>query len=163
MSARPKLVVKRPADDWAEFRPLEVSHRRQQPRSSVPKTLIIATFLFALIFAFWVFFRPQIRGTVAEIRKAMADLAQSRVTARKASPATAAASRRTLRSLDREHAESSRPANSGPGPFEVYLLDGDRYIRVDSSSRSVLLNMRTGETTWMDSDMVGRTPELRNR
>jgi hypothetical protein len=38
-----------------------------------------------------------------------------------------------------------------PGPFEVYLLDGNRYIRVDSSSRSVLLNMQTGETTWTDT------------
>lgn len=155
-------MVKRPADEWAQFRPLEVS-RRRQPRSAVPKTLVIASFLFALIFAFWVFFRPQIRGTMAEIRKAMADLAQARVTARKARPTTAAAARRTLRSTDRERVESPRSGNSGPGPFEVYLLDGDRYIRVDSSSRSVLLNMQTGETTWMDSEAVERTGEMRNR
>jgi len=34
---------------------------------------------------------------------------------------------------------------------------------VDSSSRSVLLNMQTGETTWMDSEAVERIPEMRNR
>lgn len=154
MSARPKVVVKRPADEWAEFRPVEVSSRRR-PRSAVPKTLVIATFLFSIIFAIWVFFRPQIRGTMSEIRKAMAELAQTRGAARKSSPATAAAVRRPLRPSARGRAESPQPGSSRPGPFEVYLLDGDHYIRVDSSSRSVLLNMQTGETTWMDSEGVG--------
>ncbi|HKW68006.1 MAG TPA: hypothetical protein VJP04_12005 [Terriglobales bacterium] len=41
-----------------------------------------------------------------------------------------------------------------PGPFEVYLLDGDRFVRVDASNRSVMLNMQTGETTWMASEGV---------
>lgn len=154
MSARPKLVVKRPADEWAEFRPVEVSSRRR-PRSAVPKTLVIATFLFSIIFAVWVFFRPQIRGTMAEIRTAMAELAQARVNGRKSRPATAAVVHRTLRPSARERVELLPRSGSGPGPFEVYLLDGDRYIRVDSSSRSVLLNMQTGEATWMDSDAVG--------
>ena len=154
MSARPKLATKRPADEWAEFRPIEVSSRRR-PRSVVPKTLVIATFLFSLIFAIWVFFRPQIRGTMAEIRKAMAELAQTREAPKKSSPAAAAAVRRPFRSPARGRAEFPQPGRSGPGPFEVYLLDGDHYIRVDSGSRSILLNMHTGETTWMDSDAAG--------
>ena len=162
MSAKPKPVVKRPADEWAEFRPVEVS-RRTRPRSAVPRTLVIATFLFSLIFAAWVFFRPQIRGTMAEIRTAMAELAQARVEGSKSRPATAAVVRRTLRPSARERVELPRRGDSGPGSFEVYLLDGNRYIRVDSSSRSVLLNMQTGETTWMDSEAVERTPEMRNR
>lgn len=84
----------------------------------------------------------------------MAELAQSRGAARKSSPTTAAEGRRPLRPSARGRAEAPQPGPRGPGPFEVYLLDGDRYIRVDSSSRSVLLNIQTGETTWMDSDAV---------
>ena len=85
----------------------------------------------------------------------MAELAQTREAPKKSSPAAAAAVRRPLRSSARGRAESRQPGSSGPGPFEVYLLDGDHYIRVDSGSRSILLNMHTGETTWMDSDAAG--------
>jgi len=93
----------------------------------------------------------------------MAELAQARVEGSKSRPATAAVVRRTLRPSGRERVELPQRGGSGPGPFEVYLLDGNRYIRVDSSSRSVLLNMQTGETTWMDSEAVERIPEMRNR
>ena len=51
--------------------------------------------------------------------------------------------------------ESLQRADRIAGPFEVYLLDGDRFVRVDASNRSVLLNMKTGETTWMASDGTG--------
>jgi hypothetical protein len=154
MSAKLKPMPRRPADNWDQFRPLEVTRRRRS-RSPLPK-LLIATFLFVALVIIWGVFKPQIRGTVSEISQAISRLGQRPAASTKARSAASAAVRRTLRpaqrGLDARWEETAR----SHGPFEVYLLDGDRYIRVDSSSRSVLLNMRTGETTWLDSDTSTR-------
>lgn len=149
MSAKLKLAPRKPADDWKEFRPLEVTRRRRS--RSVPRELIIASFLFVALVIIWVVFKPQIRGTVSEISQAISRLAQRPAAATKSHSPASAAVRRTQRAAQRGLDERWPDTARTPGPFEVYLLDGDRYIRVDSSSRSVLLNLRTGETTWLES------------
>lgn len=150
MSAKLKVVPRRPADDWQEFRPLEVTRRRRS-RSALPK-LLVAGFLFAALVIIWVVIKPQIRGTVSEISQAISRLGQRPAAATKAHSAVSAAVRRTSRPGQRGRDEQWVNTAATPGPFEVYLLDGDRYIHVDSSNKSVLLNMRTGETTWLESD-----------
>jgi hypothetical protein len=151
MSAKLKLAPRKPVDDWKEFRPLEVTRRRQS-RSLVPK-LLLAVFLFTGLAVMWVLFKPQIGGAVAELERAISQLGQKGAGSSKARSATSAVVRKATRPLHTEGGRVLDDAARAPGPFEVYLLDGDRFIRVDSSSRSVLLNMRTGETTWLDADV----------
>ncbi|MGE5205250.1 MAG: hypothetical protein ACM3PW_06520 [Chlamydiota bacterium] len=149
MSAKLKLAPRKPVDDWKEFRPLEVTRRRQS-RSVVPK-LLIAIFLFAGFAVMWLLFKPQIGGAVAELGRAISQLGQKQAVSSKPRSATSAVVRKATRVPRTGRGEWVDDAGRPPGPFEVYLLDGDRFIRVDSSSRSVLLNVQTGETTWLDS------------
>ena len=148
MSAKLKLAPRKAVDDWKEFRPLEVTRRRQS-RSLLPK-LLIATLLFAGLAVMWLLFKPQIGGAVAELGRAISQLGQRQAVLGKKRSATAAVVRKAARVPHTWRGEGVDDAARAPGPFEVYLLDGDRFIRVDSSSRSVLLNMQTGETTWLD-------------
>lgn len=150
MSAKPKLAPRKPVDEWKEFRPAAVSPRRP-PRSATPKLLVLS-FLTAVFFLSWIFFRPPIGKTVAEIKRVISELGRARPAATGPHAATSAVARRTVRSSRLARGESPQGGARVPGPFEVYLLDGDRFIRVDSSNRSVLLDMQTGETTWMASD-----------
>jgi hypothetical protein len=151
MSAKAKLAARKQVDEFREFRPVAVSSRRSS-RSAMPK-LVILSFLTVVFFLSWIFFRPSIGSTVAEIKKVISELGQNRVAATAPRPATSAATRKP------QHVrlglrESLPDAARIPGPFEVYLLDGDRFVRVDANNRSVLLNVQTGETTWMASDGV---------
>jgi hypothetical protein len=149
MSAKPKVAPRKQVDEFREFRPVAVSPR-QPSRSATPKLLILS-FLTVVFFLSWILFRPSIGNTVAEIKKVMSELARNRVAdaPRTATPAVA----RKVPQHDRLQRGESLPGDARvPGPFEVYLLDGDRFVRVDASNRSVLLNMQTGETTWTASD-----------
>ncbi|HJT01499.1 MAG TPA: hypothetical protein VJ756_20560 [Terriglobales bacterium] len=153
MSAKPKLTPGKQVDEFRAFRPVAVSSRRSS-RSVTPRLLVLS-FLTAIFFLSWIFFRPSIGQTVAEIKNVISELGRA--------PASETAPRTTTPALARkpQHArlgrEESVPDTARiPGPFEVYLLDGDRFIHVDASNRSVLLNMKTGETTWMASDGVGQ-------
>lgn len=149
MSAKLKLAPRKAVDDWKEFRPLEVTRRRQS-RSLFPK-LLLATFLFAGLAVLWLMFKPQIGGAVAEIGRAISQLGQKQAVSSRPRSGPSAVVRKAARPLRTEGGKLLDDAARAPGPFEVYLLDGDRFIRVDSSSRSVLLNVQTGETTWLDS------------
>lgn len=150
MSAKLKPALRRPVDDWTEFRPVEAS--RQKARRSVPTSLLVVTFLFAVLVTVWVLFKPQIAETVAEFSKAVSEMGQPRAVSSKSRATAAAPARRAARPVSASSASAPENATREPGPFEVYLLDGDRYVRVDSNDRSVLLNLRTGETTWLDSE-----------
>lgn len=154
MSARLKPAPRSPVDDWEEFRPAEISRGRSS-RSTGSK-LLVSVLLFAVLLLVWVLLKPPITGTVAQIRKAISGLGQSPAASRK--PRVAAGrTRREWQSARPQRAQELRdPGSAALRPFEVYLLDGDRYIRVDASSRSVLLNTQTGETTWIDSDRVAQ-------
>jgi hypothetical protein len=152
MSGKPKLSPGKQVDEFREFRPVAVSSRRQR-HSATPKLLILS-FLTVVFFLSWIFFRPSISKTVAEIKKVISELGQA--------PAGETAPRTTTPALAHkpQHARTGRGESvpdtaRDPGPFEVYLLDGDRFIHVDASNRSVLLDMKTGETTWIASDGVG--------
>ena len=143
--------MRRPVDDWTEFRPAEVSPRKM--RRSVPTSLLVVTFLFAVLVTVWVLFKPQIAETVAEFSKAVSEMGPA-TTPSKPRPSASISARRAARPVAASRGTALDSATRVPGPFEVYLLDGDRYVRVESNDRSVLLNMRTGETTWLDSDAV---------
>src|SRR5690348_11309544 len=152
MSAKPKVAPPKQVDDFREFRPVAVSPR-QPSRSATPKLLILS-FLTVIFFLSWILFRPSIGSTVAEIKKVMSELGRNQV-ATAPRTATSAVPHRVAQHAREGREESLPGAARLPGPFEVYLLDGDRFIRVDASNRSVLLNMQTGETTWMASEGVG--------
>lgn len=156
MSARPKQVLRQPADQWEEFRPAHATPRGS--RHSLRFKLLLTVLVFAAITLTWFWFRTPIQGTVAQIKKAISGLGQPRTAAKKARAAAPVSVHRTRRESRVEHEAWAGDAGQ-PGPFEVYLLDGDRYVRVDSSSRSVLLNMQTGEATWIYSDAL---PDARN-
>jgi hypothetical protein len=148
MNAKLKQVARPRVDEWKEFRPEVVS--RRPARSATPKLLILS-FLTGVFLLSWVFFKVPIIKTAAEIKSAISQFGQSRVAATEGPPATPAVARRTQRPSRLGRSEPVQDFAREPGPFEVYLLDGDRFIRVDSRDKSVLLNMQTGETTWMDS------------
>ena len=152
MSAKPKLAPRKQVDEFREFRPAAVSSRPPS-RSATPKLLILS-FLTVVFFLIWIFFRPSIGSTVAEFKKVISELGRNRV-ATAPRTATSSVARRVPRHARLGREESLPDAARIPGPFEVYLLDGDRFIRVDASNRSVLLNMQTGETTWIASEGVG--------
>jgi hypothetical protein len=149
MSAKLKPAPRRPVDDWEEFRPVEVSQRRSS-HSAAPK-LLIASLLFTVLVLIWVYFKPSIGGTVAQIGRVVDELGHRNMASNRSRTPVAAVVRRTPRTFSATRGESPRDAARVPGPFEVYLLDGNRYIHVDSRNKSVLLNMKTGETTWRDT------------
>lgn len=153
MSAKPKLAQRKQVDEFREFRPAAVSSRRP-PRSATPKLLILS-FLTVVFFLSWIFFRPSIGRTVDEIKKAMSELGQTSAATTTTRTTASTVARRVPRHDRLGRGESLPEAAPTPGPFEVYLLDGNRFIHVDASNRSVLLNMKTGETTWMASDGAG--------
>lgn len=140
-------------DEFREFRPAAVSSRRPS-RSATPKLLILS-FLTVVFFLSWIFFRPSIGNTVAEIKKVMSELGRAPAVATTTRIAAPTEARRVPHHARLGRGESLPEAAPAPGPFEVYLLDGNRFIHVDASNRSVLLNMKTGETTWMASEGVG--------
>ncbi len=152
MSAKPKLAPRKQVDEFREFRPVAVSSRGPA-RSATPKLLILS-FLTVVFFLIWIFFRPSIGSTVAEFKHVISELGRNRV-ATASHTATSAVARRVPQHARLGQGESLPDAARIPGPFEVYLLDGDRFIRVDASNRSVLLNMQTGETTWIASEGAG--------
>ncbi len=151
MSAWFKLARRKTVDDWEEFRP----HTALRPRTSSSSKLLVACLLFIGLVLVWIWFKPDITGTVAQIKSAISQMGQRQVTARRSRPASSTAARRAPARSAAARASSPQDARL-PGPFEVYLLDGDRFIRVDASSRSVLLNTETGETTWIESDAAAR-------
>lgn len=149
MNPKLKLVRRKGLDEWDEFRP----HVTRRSGLSPGSKLLIALLLSLVLLFGWIWFKPSISGTVAEIRSAISQMGQRRAAASKSRPA---ALRRPSARSEVPRARSSQDAARVPGPFEVYLLDGDRFIRVDSSSRSILLNTETGEATWMDSEGAAR-------
>jgi hypothetical protein len=155
MSAKPKVAPRKQVDEFMEFRPVAASSRRPAP-SATPKLLILS-FLTVVFFLSWIFFRPPIRQTVADIKKAISKLGQPRAVANTPRAAASTVARRVPQHARLGRGESLLGTDRIPGPFEVYLLDGNRYIRVDANNRSVLLNMQTGETTWMASDSVAES------
>ena len=152
MSAKPKVAPRKQVDEFREFRPVAVSSR-QPSRSATPKLLILS-FVTLVFFLSWMLFRPSIGTTVAEIKKVMSELGRNRV-AEAPRTSTPGVARKAPQHDRLRRGESLPDAARLPGPFEVYLLDGDRFVRVDASNRSVLLNMQTGETTWMASEGIG--------
>ena len=143
MSARLKVVPRKPADDWAEFRP------EASPRPTPWFKLVLAILCLGALVVTWSWLKPPIRSTVAQIKQAMLGLGKPAPA--KKPPLTTREPKHRARNphLQSEVSESSV---GGSGAFEVYLLDGDRFVRVEANSRSVLLNMRTGEATWIYSD-----------
>lgn len=151
MNVNLKPALPRPVDEWKEFRPEEFSRRSS---SGVLLKLLVPVFLLAVLLLSWIFFKPSISGTVAQIQKAISGLRPSPVASSHKRSVAAGKSHRESRSALAQRAEQPSPGEAAPGPFEVYLLDGDRYIRLEANDRSVLLNTRTGETTWVDSDSM---------
>jgi len=139
----------RPDNDWDQFRPardLQVARRqRRQPRIAFALVLIIALFVAVLV-AFR--FRLQVENAVANVTKA---ILESRRPAPVAPPRRTVETRslhprRKLRNLTPERRSSGA---SALGPFDAYVLDGDRYIRVEGMSKYALLDTRNGKIIWI--------------
>lgn len=49
------------------------------------------------------------------------------------------------------HRMSKPNVSSGPelGPFDAYVFDGNRYIRIEGMTRYALLDTRTGKIIWI--------------
>src|SRR5579863_7203168 len=149
MSPRLNVVRRvRPADDWDQFRPvrdLRVPPRRRTRQ--VPLLLVLATILFFVaLLAFH--FQPEVEGAVAHVAKAVLDLGRpARVIAPTRPGETGSLrSRRKPRRLSPQVRSSGVPALR---PFDVYVLDGERYVRVEGMSKYALLDTRTGKIIWI--------------
>jgi hypothetical protein len=66
------------------------------------------------------------------------------------SPRQSDKAKRTARP-SREHNRGERTFSSQPelGPFDAYVLDGDRYIRVEGKDSYALVDTKTGNVTWI--------------
>lgn len=149
MSPRLNVVRRaRSADEWDQFRPLRDLDVPIRKRSrQVPLLLVIATVLF-LVALLAIHFQPEVEGAVAHVAKSILDLGRpARIIAPpRPSAMVSVRTRRKLRRLSPQVRSSGLPVL---GPFDVYVLDGDRYIRVEGLSKYALLDTRTGKIIWI--------------
>ena len=140
----------RPENDWDKFRPERELKlvQRDHSRRRLPIILLFATaLLVGVVAALWL--RPHLYGTVAEISKAIRAFSQPEL------PSTAK-KRHQVQSVIRRPSRLRRSSGvspdrvTEPGPFETYVLNGDRYIRVEGMTKYALLDTRTGEIIWIE-------------
>lgn len=149
MSGNRRAVRPGPDDDWDNFRPqrdLETVRRNHSQRL-VPILLVLATVLFiALMTAWWL--RPHIHGAVDDVAKAIRAFSQPELPSKaKKRPQNQS----VIRSRKRRHRVSgpSHGRATELGPFDAYVLNGDRYIRVEGMATYALLDTRTGDIIWI--------------
>ena len=144
-----RSAVPGPENDWDDFRPERETKlsQRNQSRRPLPIVLALATILLLGAVALWL--RPQLRGTIADVSKTIRTLGQPELPPRKKKS-------RQVQSVIRHSNRFRRGSGVSPrrvadmGPFDAYILDGDRYIRVEGMTKYALLDTRTGEIIWIE-------------
>ncbi len=146
MSPKPSVVGRlRSEDDWDQFRPAR--DLKLAPPKRPRQGLVLATVLvFAVMVAFR--FRPEVETAVAHVARAVLDSRQPAWVITR----TKVVERRSIDSHGKRRIFRPEPRSGGAaalGPFDAYVLDGDRYIRIEGMSTYALLDTRTGKVIWI--------------
>jgi hypothetical protein len=145
MSSKPSVVYRRgpSSHDWNRSRP-ERDLRPARRKRRIPVLLLLAT---ALFFAFLL--ADQLRPRVEAALKYVAKLAVPSTRKEVQFPRSNDSEKRSPRSY-RTHNRHLRFSRSTElGPFEAYVLDGNRYIRVEGNDSYALVDSKTGKITWI--------------
>jgi hypothetical protein len=132
-----------PRDDWNKFRPAR-DLRTPRRRRRIPVLLILTPALFAFLLGDQL--RPRVEAALAYVAKVA--LRPKREEAPRPRPSDRA--NRSARPSQR-HSRSEPRFSSPPelGPFDAYVLDGSRYIRVEGKDSYALVDTKTGKVTWV--------------
>lgn len=145
-----RSAVPGPENDWDDFRPERETKlaQRNHSRRRLPIVLALVTVvLMGAVAILWL--RPYLRGTVADISNTIRAFSQPEVPPRtKKSRQVQSVIRHPNRF--RRGSGASRDRVAELGPFDAYVLDGDRYIRVEGMTKYALLDTRTGEIIWIE-------------
>jgi hypothetical protein len=133
-------------DDWKKFRPasdLKVARQRQR-RIRLLLGLATALFFATLIGRL---LKPHIVDALTYAKAALRlPREELPILLPTDSDKRAPRSHRKHRNLAPKPRFSRTPE---PGPFDAYILNGDRYLRVEGMSDYALLDTRTGEVIWI--------------
>lgn len=144
-----RSAVPGPENDWDNFRPERELKlvQRSHSRRRLPIAVIATALLMGAVAVLWL--RPQLHVTVSDISTAIRALRQPEL------PSKTRKSHQ-VQSVIRHPSRLRRGSGASPGrvtelgPFDAYILDGDRYIRLEGMTKYALLDTRTGEIIWIE-------------
>jgi hypothetical protein len=129
--------------NWDKFRPardLEIARRKQR---RVWAALSVATALFFAVVIVHLL-RPNLADALAHVAKAALATSGEDLPA----PRVSYSGKRSAQRHRKLHSGPSLSRTPELGPFDTYVLDGERYIRVEGMTKYALLDTRTGEIIW---------------
>ena len=132
-------------EDWKKFRPAREIACRKQRRIRIVLGLATALFFAVLIARL---LRPHVVDALTYAKTALRLTREELPVARATDSET-----RALRPHHKQHNLGPEPRFSRTpelGPFDAYILNGDRYIRVEGMSKYALLDTRTGKIIWIE-------------
>ncbi len=132
-------------DDWNKFRPVRDLERAHRQRRRVRFVLVVATVLFFAVLIVRLV-RPHVTEVLAYARATLTSRPKELRIPHSDLKNRFTRSHRRQRDLFPER-RVRRPAELGP--FDAYVLNGNRYIRVESMNKYGLLDTRTGKITWI--------------
>jgi len=142
----PSIIPRHPPHqtDWDKFRPARDLKEVPGRQRRVKTVLVLTTALFFAVLLAQLL-RPHIKAALAYVTK-VALRSHGEVTL----PHTSDLAKRPARPT-REDNHGERIFTSPPqlGPFDAYVLDGDRYIRVGGKDSYALMDSKTGKVTWI--------------
>jgi hypothetical protein len=133
-----------PHDEWDKFRPAHDLRTRRR-RRRIPVLLIPTTALF-FVFLLGDILRPRVKAALAYVANVALRPKREEVSLPRSGD-RASRSTRPYETHNRRNPRFSRPPELGP--FDAYVLDGSRYIRVDGEDSYALVDTTTGKITWI--------------
>jgi hypothetical protein len=132
-----------PHNQWDKFRPARDLRTARRKQRRIPVALILAT---ALFFAFLLAdqLRPRVEAALAYVAKVALGPKREEVPLPRRSDSQKRP--RPYQTHNRRDLRFSRPEL---GPFDAYVLDGSRYIRVEGKDSYALVDTTTGKITWI--------------
>lgn len=133
-------------EDWKEFRTAKDLARARPKRRRVPVVLVVATALF-----FGTLLARLLKPHVVEALAYAKAVLVPRPTDLRV-PHSIDSKKWSRRPHGRRREPIPEPkSRRAPalGPFDVYVLNGDRYIRVEGMSKYGILDTRTGKIVWI--------------
>jgi hypothetical protein len=141
--------VRKPQDPWNKFRPVAVQRQQKGPRQGRAKLLLIFICIVAISILVARLLRPHVERGLARMANRLVTLERGEMPAtpghaERRTPA-ARVGRRPLHSAREHSASQAAPL----GDFDAYILQGDRYVRVQGMSKYALVDMDTGKIIWI--------------
>jgi hypothetical protein len=134
-----------PHNDWDKFRPARDLRTARRKQRRIPVALILAT---ALLLAFLLAdqLRPRVEAALAYVAKVALGPKREEVPLRRQSDSE----KPSARPYQTHYRRDPRFSRTELGPFDAYVLDGSRYIRVEGKDSYALVDTKTGKVTWIN-------------